>query len=226
MGGKQKDGGGTTTLDISSVVAAFSEEQIERMTGLTKGRLRYWARTDFFKPSFIEDDPRLAFSRFYSFKDVVALRTLEMLRVQNSVPLQHLRKVAAKLSHLKDDLWTKTTLYVVNKEVVFVNPLTGKPEGALNGQYLLGIPLKRVIEDTSAEIISISQRRKDTIGKIDRTRNVIRNAWVVSGTRIPVSAIRRLREDGFADDDIIAEYPDLTYDDIKAALAHEHVRAA
>jgi hypothetical protein len=64
-------------LDIRSVVAAFSEEQIGRMVGLTKGRLRYWARTDFFKPSFVEEDGRLPYSRFYSFKDIVALRGTE-----------------------------------------------------------------------------------------------------------------------------------------------------
>ena len=74
------------------------------MVGFTKSRLRYWARTDFFKPSFVEEDSRLPYSRFYSFKDVVALRTLEMLRVRNGVPLQHLRKVADSLAHMKDEL--------------------------------------------------------------------------------------------------------------------------
>ena len=213
-------------LDISSVVAAFSEEQVERMTSLSKGRLRYWARTDFFKPSFVEDDPRLAFSRFYSFKDVVALRTLEMLRVQNGVPLQHLRKVAAKLGHLKDALWTQTTLFVVNKEVVFVNPETGKPEGVVSGQYLLGIPLKKVIEDTSADIVSLSQRRSETVGKLAQNRSVARNAIVVSGTRISVGAIQRLHEDGFSINQIIEEYPVLTTDDVEAALRHGQGRAA
>lgn len=213
-------------LEISNVVAAFSEEQVERMTGLTKGRLRYWARTDFFCPSFVEEEQRLAFSRFYSFKDVVALRTLEMLRVQNSVPLQHLRKVAAKLSHLKDDLWTKTTLFVVNKEVSFVNPETGKPEGVLSGQYLLGIPLRQVIEDTSAEIIAISRRREETVGHVARTRSIVRNAWVVAGTRIPLGAIRRLYEDGYSDIQIIEEYPVLKPEDIRAALTHHEVKAA
>jgi uncharacterized protein (DUF433 family) len=213
-------------LDISNVVAAFSEEQVERMTGLTKGRLRYWARTDFFCPSYVEEDQRLAFSRFYSFKDIVALRTLEMLRVQNSVPLQHLRKVAAKLSHLKDDLWTKTTLFVVNKEVSFVNPDTGKPEGVLSGQYLLGIPLKQVIEDTSAEIVNISQRREETVGHVARTRSIARNAWVIAGTRIPIGSIRRLHEDGYSESRVIEEYPVLTREDIQAALRHDGVRAA
>ena len=37
-------------LDISSVIAALSEDQVERITGLTKRQLRYWAKTGFFKP--------------------------------------------------------------------------------------------------------------------------------------------------------------------------------
>ncbi len=115
MVAKRQDREDAPSLDISNVVAAFSEEQVQRMTGLTIGRLRYWAKTDFFKPSFVEDNPRLPYSKFYSFKDVVALRTLEILRVQNNVPLQQLRIVAERLSHLKDDLWTKTTLFVEKK---------------------------------------------------------------------------------------------------------------
>ena len=87
-------------LDVSNVLAAFSEEHVSRITGLSIYRLRYWAATGFFRPSYVEDNPRLPFSRFYSFKDVVALRTLEMLRVRNEVPLRHLRRVAERLSHL------------------------------------------------------------------------------------------------------------------------------
>ena len=113
------------------------------MVGLSKGRLRYWARTGFFAPSFVEEDGRLPYSRFYSFKDIVALRTLELLRIQNNVPLQHLRKVAEKLSHLRDDLWTKTILFVENRKVVFVNPETQQPQEVVSGQYLLGIPRSR-----------------------------------------------------------------------------------
>jgi hypothetical protein len=97
----------TPVLDIGSVIAAFSEDQVERITSLKKGRLRYWARIGFFEPSYIEDDKHVPYSRFYSFRDIVALRTLEMLRVQNNVTLQHLRKVAETLNHLRDDLWTK-----------------------------------------------------------------------------------------------------------------------
>lgn len=208
-------------LDISNVLAAFSEEHVHRVTGLSIGRLRYWARTGFFRPSFVEDDLRLPYSRFYSFKDVVALRTLEKLRVQNGVPLQHLRKVAEKLSHLKDDLWTKTTLYVANRKVVFSDPNTGKPQEVVSGQFVMEYPLIRMIEETSESIELVGRRSSDQVGKVVKTRGLNRNAWTISGTRIPIASVRRLHEDGYSVDQIIAEYPDLTAEDVRAALSHD-----
>ncbi|MCY3829341.1 MAG: DUF433 domain-containing protein [Rhodospirillaceae bacterium] len=217
---------GTPTLDISSVVAAFSEEQAARVTGLSKRQLRYWATTDFFKPSFVEDNPRLPNSRFYSFKDMVALRTLERLRVQNNVPLQHLRKVAENLSHLKDELWTATTLYVLNRRVILVNSETDQPEEVVSGQFVLGIPLRDIINETRDSVAELCQRSPDSIGKLRKHRSIVRNAWSVSGTRIAVESIRRLHEDGYSVDRIIAEYPDLTPEDIDAALHHDESKAA
>lgn len=207
-------------LDISNVLAAFSEEHVNRVTGLSAGRLRYWAKTGFFRPSYVEDDPRLPYSRFYSFKDVVALRTLEMLRVKNGVPLQHLRKVAEKLSHLKDDLWTKTTLYVANRRVVFSDPVTGKPQEVVSGQFVMEYPLVKLIEETTKSIEVAALRSADQFGRISRSRGLNRNAPTISGTRIPIASICRLHEDGYSIDQIIAEYPDLTEEDVKAALSH------
>jgi len=215
-----------TPLDISNVVAAFSEEQIGRMIGLSKGRLRYWARTGFFKPSFVEEDGRLPNSRFYSFKDMVALRTLEMLRVQNNVPLQHLRKVAQNLADLKDELWTSTTLFPIDRKVVLVNPAFGHPHEVVSGQYVLGIPLSKVIEDTRGDIIAFNSRPEKTFGHVARNRSIARNAWVVAGTRIAIGSIVRLHEDGYTTEQIIEEYPDLTHEDIEAALAHGRSAAA
>jgi len=216
----------TPPLDISNVVAAFSEEHVERITGLAKSRLRYWARTGFFTPSFVDEDNRLPFSRFYSFKDIVALRTLEMLRVQNNIPLQHLRRVADSLSHLRNDLWTETTLFPHGRKVAFVNPETGRPQEIVSGQYLLGIQVKKVIEDTTADIVKFNARQASQIGSLSRSRGVNRNALVIAGTRIPVAAIKRLHEDGYSHKDIIDEYPDLTEEDVAAALRHKDPKAA
>jgi uncharacterized protein (DUF433 family) len=208
-------------LDVNNVLAAFSEEHVHRITGLSVGRLRYWAKTGFFQPSYVEEDPRLPFSRFYSFKDVVALRTLEMLRVRNGVTLQHLRKVAERLSHLKADLWTSTTLWVANRKVVFSDPATGKPQEVVSGQFVMEYHLAEVIEETSNNIEAIAKRSPDQVGKVAKIRGINRNAPTISGTRIPVASVQRLREDGYTTAQIIAEYPDLTEVDVEAALSYE-----
>ena len=213
-------------LDITTAVAAFSEDQVERITGLSKGRLRYWAKTNFFKPSFVEENPRMPYSRFYSFKDIVALRTLEMLRVKNNVPLQHLRKVAQELSHLNGKLWTATRLYSFNRRVILVNPETDMPQEVLSGQYVLIIALEEVVNDTKNDLVKLRQRSSDSIGKIQKRRSVVRNSWAVAGTRIAVESIKRLAEDGYTSEQIIEEYPDLTRDDVEAALKHEAPKAA
>lgn len=210
-----------STTELRNVVTAFSEEQVGRLTGLTKAQLRYWDDTNFFAPKLADKDRRRAYSRLYSFKDVVALRTLSMLRNQYEVPLQHLRKVAEKLSHLADDLWTKTTLYVLNKKVVFHEPGTGLPREVVSGQYVIGILLKTIISDLKKDVAKMHRRDPNKIGQVERSRYVNRNHWVVGGTRIPTATIRRFREAGYTMSQIIAEYPDLKVRDIKAALLHE-----
>src|SRR5215469_5586217 len=99
--------------EMSNVIAAFSAEQVQRLTGLTKRQLGYWDSTGFFAPSYADDDHRSPYSRLYSFRDVVGLRTIWRLTEEFDVSLQHLRKVAEKLSHLTNDLWSTQVLYVL-----------------------------------------------------------------------------------------------------------------
>lgn len=208
------------------VIHAFTEEQTERLTGVTRSQLRYWDRTQFFQPSFGYENRRVAFSRIYSFKDIAALRTISMLRNEYSVPLQHLRQVARKLQHLEDKLWTETTLYVLNKRVHFFNTSTGDIEDVLKGQYALELPLKKIQSEMSDEVHRLFRRSDENVGQVSRSRNLSHNAWVVAGTRVPVATIKRFAEDGFSIDEIQHEYPSLTKADIRAAIEYEGDGAA
>lgn len=209
-----------------STIAAFSEAQVEYLTKLRKGRLRYWERTGFFAPSYLQGDEssKKKGVRIYSFRDIVALRTLEMLRVQNNVPLQHLRKVAEKLSKSGLDVWARTTLWVMNRKVIFQPPGGGKPREVLSGQYVMDIPLSRVVEDTHKDILAMGRRKSEDIGVI-RKSSGISGGPVLAGTRIRVASVKRLAEDGYSIEAIRAEYPDLTVDDINAALAYSQAAA-
>lgn len=208
-------------VDGNVVRAAFSEEQVERLTGVSRQQLRYWDRTDFFKPEFGEENRRVAYSRIYSFKDVASLRTLNVLRNQYNVPLQQLRKVATELTELSESGWNSVELFVLNRSVVFVEPDTEQYQEIVSKQYVIGLPLSVVISDTKRDIERMQRRDDDQLGQITRARNVRHNAWVVAGTRVKVETIKRFAEDGFSVKQILEEFPTLTEADVKAALAHK-----
>lgn len=210
-----------------NVIAAFGEEQTERLTGVTKSQLRYWDRTDFYRPSYAERNRRVAFSRVYSFNDIVALRVLNVLRNQYGVSLPHLRHVSERLNHLKDERWTGVRLWVLNKRVIWQEPGTGRPQEVLSKQYVVPtIILEDVINETKRDIASCrSPRDPATHGTIRRSRYVNHNAPVIGGTRIPVQAVQRYLEAGYDTTYILKEYPDLTEDDV-AAVVHYQKRSA
>ena len=203
----------------SNVIAAFSEEDVERLTGISVSQLRYWDRTGFFVPGIAEDNRRVVHSRIYTFRDVVCLKILNTIRNESRVPLQHLREVRERLLHLGDDLWAKITLYILNRRVVFHNPETDKKEDVVSGQGVLQIPLLVVSGDIDRAVRSMRERDAATIGQITHHRGTVNNRPVVAGTRIPVKSIQAFNKAGYSIDQICGQYPILTEEDIRAALA-------
>jgi uncharacterized protein (DUF433 family) len=204
----------------SHVIRAFSADQVVRLTGLSHSQLAYWDRTEFFKPHYASQNRRDPFSRVYSFRDVIGLRTLSLLRKAYKIPLQQLRRVARELSQYDEAPWSNLALYILGREVHFREPETEAIRGALSGQYTC-LPLSRIIYDLESEAEKLRQRSHDQIGRIERHRFVVHHAWVIAGTRIPTKAVWNFKQAGYSPERIIREYPLLTKSDIQAALAHE-----
>jgi uncharacterized protein (DUF433 family) len=202
----------------SNVVTAFTEDQVVRLTGISKGQLHYWDNTKFYRPSLAYENRRVASSRIYSFRDVVCLRVLNAIRNESDVPLPRLRQVKLKLQHLGEDLWAKTTLYVLNRNVVFFNPDTDRKEDVVTGQIVLEIPLKVVSGDMQKAVQRLHRRDKAFIGQFERHRSVLSNQEVIAGTRIPVRSVKAFANAGYSVDAIQKEYPTLTRQDIQAAI--------
>jgi uncharacterized protein (DUF433 family) len=209
--------------DPNIVIAAFTEDQVVRLTGVSRRQLRYWATDKFFVPSIKMEDEKLAEMRLYSFRDLLCLKVISSIRNESKVSFGELRKTKTRLSHLGDDLWAKTTLYVHGKKVVFDNPDTGQKEEESTGQGVLEIPLQVITGRMEDAVRTMRQRNNQTIGKIDRRRGVTQNQPVIAGTRIPVQNIQAFHKAGYSIQDIQKQYPILDIKDIVAAINFKEV---
>lgn len=201
------------------VIAAFTEEDAARLTGISVRQLRHWDRTKFFAPSLANENRSLAYARLYSFKDLVSLRVLDELRNESRVSMQHLREVKDKLLALGED-WVSTTLYVWKKKVVFVNTATQQHEEIISGQGVLQIPLEVVAGNMKERVRQWRQRDPSSAGRVEKRRGFAGS--VVAGTRIPVDNIKAFAESGYTVEQIMREYPTLTRSDVEAALAYDN----
>src|SRR4051794_10446481 len=100
---------------------AFTTEHVCRLTSLSVGQVRYWDKTGFFSPTRM-DGVRRAFSRIYSFRDVVGLRTISILRNEHHVPLQQLRRIGEWLRAHHETPWSSLRFGLAGKEIVFFDP--------------------------------------------------------------------------------------------------------
>lgn len=213
-----------TNARKNDVVAALTEDHVVTVTGLTRGQLRAWDRKGFFKPNFAYDNRRAAYSRIYSFRDVVGLKTVETLRSEYKIGFRKLHVVAKELKKRGFNHWSDTKLYVLKKEVHFKNPKTGDVESLKDGQLAM-LPVIDVINEVTAKVIELKSRDQSSVGRVERQKYVARNSWVVAGTRIPTATIRRYHDAGYTMEQILEEYPSLSKSDVEAALAHENTLA-
>jgi uncharacterized protein (DUF433 family) len=209
------------TMSQNTLIAAFSEDHVARLTGLSHGQLRSWDRAGFFQPRYAYQDRHVPYSRVYSFQDVVGLRTIAVLMKEYRISLQKLRKVAQELIRRGYDHWAEVKLYVVKGQVHFRPDLNADSiEGVWDGQLAM-VPIIDVINDVEARVQELKKRDASQLGHVERNKYVARNSAVIAGTRIPTAAIRRFKEAGYTVEQIIRQYPALTAEDVQAALVHE-----
>lgn len=207
----------------TTVTSAFTEAQAEKLTGVTVHQLRNWDRSGFFMPSFASADRRVAFSRLYSFRDLVSLRILNTLRNDHNISMQHLKQVKVKLAELSESVWTSTTLYVLRRKVVFNNPDTKSMEEVVSQQGILSIPLEVVTGNMTEAIKRMRERGSDKIGRIEKKKGFQSNRETIAGTRIFVKSIQEFHNAGYSVEQIQKEFPTLSFKDIEAAINYKAV---
>src|SRR5687767_2737666 len=139
--------------DHSTDVMAFPERQVMRLTGLTQRQLRYWDNTNFFSPHHErEEAPRGKSPPLYSFRDLVALRTIAMLR-KNRVPLQGLRKIGEWLHRWHDTPWASLRFHLAGREVIVMEPGSDVAYSTDPlGQVAIPIHMTAIAEETTEAV--------------------------------------------------------------------------
>jgi uncharacterized protein (DUF433 family) len=204
----------------------FSAEQASRLTGLSLRQLRYWDETEFFTPALRADADRAPWSRVYSFRDVVGLRTLAELRHRHHIPLQQLRRVGTYLRQHFDKSWSELVFYLIGKDVFFSDAYGEAIERAdRTRQQLMPVELVKVENQVRRDVAKMRERRPEQVGKVMQRRNVAENRQVLDGTRVPTEAIWEYHQAGRSNEDIRRAYPQLRPADIEAALEFESERA-
>ncbi len=204
------------------IVMAFTAEQMARLSGILPGRLRYWEESGAFAPSYIEERSTGPFRRIYSFQDLVSLRAIARLRLSFGVSLKELRNVTDYLRDHGDVPWSRLAVRVYGRHLVFRDPDTCQWMAAdPAGQFVFELEFADVREESEREAREFMKRSPVHHGKVTRSRNVMSNEWVLSGTRIPVAAVISFHHAGYTKDQILAEYPTLVAEDIAAAIAFE-----
>lgn len=176
-------------------------------------------------PSLASEIRRSPFSRIYSFRDLVGLRTLGELRDRCGFSLQRLRPVGEWLSRHFDVPWSSLRFYVDGEHIAFRDPSSGTLVSTEPpGQAAIPFILEAVAQQTAIEAHKLAQRRPDEIGRITRHRYVLSNTPVFAGTRIPTAAVWDFHRAGYDADSIIREYPRLTKRDVEQAIRFEKER--
>ena len=122
---------------MTVVPNAYILEKTARLSGLSAGQLREWAKSGFFQPHFE--------SGLYSLRDIISLRTLGILRNERGISLQSLKKFKKWLDQRYDQPWSELRFATYGSEVLL--DADGRLiSGKKPGQYadVVPFPMERV----------------------------------------------------------------------------------
>ena len=204
-------------------ILALDSDRVSRLTGIPRSTLTHWENRGVFQASYIDPNPRTPFRRIYSFRDVVSLRALAQIRRDAKVPFADVLKASQYLTRFYESPWSELRFGLVSGKLVFRDPETRKWMRT-SGQHVPELNVEGIPAEITRNIPDALERDHSQLGVITRNRYVQHNKPIIAGTRIPTSSIWSFHRAGFSDRKIIDEYPHLTPEDVRAAIAFERDR--
>lgn len=205
---------------VPDPIVALDSNRVSRLTGIPKNTLAHWEKRGVFKASYIDPHPRIPFRRIYSFRDVVSLRALALIRREARVSFKEILEASDYLSKHYDSPWSELRFGLLGGKLVFWEPETQRWSHA-SGQEVLPLNVEGIPEEIKRSLPATLRRDESNYGVITKNRYVQHNKPIIAGTRIPTSSIWAFHESGYSVEQILSEYPHLTRQDVIAAVAFE-----
>lgn len=208
----------TNGHSYDDLTSAFGIESAAKVTGFSTRQLARWDREGWYSPAYGDPDRREVFGRIYSYADLVRLRTARAL-LDRGVPV---RRALATVSELRTPDWRDVPsipLYVAGRDV----SVTRREAQAQAGEVVSVEPAS-VLAEVDDGVRRLGIRTPEQIGATERRRGWVNGEEVFAGTRIPVTSVTSLIEDGWTRAELLEGYPRL--EDADLDLAEERVRHA
>lgn len=170
----------STPLGDAELVQRYTQREVGRILGLEAGRLRYWTRLRLVRPRYRWGE------RFYSFGDLVALRTVQRL-TSHHIPAKRLSRAVTMVEReFGTSAIPLQELQLVERgrDLAVVPPGAASPFEPFSGQWILPFDaardakkLRTMSARTAEELFEIAincESRAETLGQaVDTYRRVI-----------------------------------------------------
>jgi len=209
-----------------TMVEAFSQDLVSRITKLSKRQLEYWDQTDVIKPS-IAEHTAWGRPRLYSFGDLIKLKVAAEMRRIGKLPSDMKLTIEALEARGFADPFVSVSFRVTpdGRRIVWIDPSTDE---ALDAHH--GIEIDQTVETFGLKLRDLRTGLEETIqeitarrhGRVEKVRNLQGGQAVIEGTRVPTAKIASLRAAGWSDARILSAFPHLTLEDLRAAVGYEN----
>lgn len=200
--------------DLRGAVPDWRSAEI---AGISRQRLRYWARTDLVKPDVERVISPRNVVRLYSLPRVIELVVASQLR-HEGVSLQHIRRIVEYLRRQGYEAPLREVRFARSGDQVLFQHADGSWEESRHPYQGVIIHVINV-EEIRTRIRDHLRRSSADEGVIEKHRKVQASKPVFRGTRVPVAVVRGYLEAGKSHAEIIEAFPSLTEHDIEAVEA-------
>jgi uncharacterized protein (DUF433 family) len=211
--------------DAGDMIQAFGIDLVRRVTKLSRRQIEYWDQIGLISPTVARRGDRTE-PALYAFADLVKLKVAAEMRKRHVLPSE-MKRMLDELERegIEDGLLTLTIVGDAETGRAFwIDPRTDTAMSwRATGQQAqtFELPLVNLRTGLETSIAALAQRRH---GEVEQVRAIQGHRPIIAGTRIPTRRIAQYAEAGWDASKIMRAHPQLTREDIDAALAYEQPR--